>query len=667
MSRTRLIALLVFLITVLAYLPSLQNSFLNFDDSTYVVENPNIKNGVTGPMLKWAFTSFYASNWHPLTWITIALDYELFRLNPAGHHLISVLFHAMNACLLLVLLVRLTNRLWPSAFVAALFAWHPLHVESVAWVSEIKDVTSTFWGLLSLLAYVRYTREFAGGGRTEGAGEADCGSSAAMFFRSRFYWFSLVLFALSLLSKPMLVTLPFLMLLLDFWPLDRWQKYWLCLVEKLPFFIFAVVTSVLTCLAQRNTAMASLSEITLGLRIENSVVAYAGYLWKAVWPAHLAILYPLNGEISWLQLALSAVVLAGVSLMTILLARREPYCLVGWLWYLGTLVPVIGLVQVGSQSMADRYTYFPLIGIFLAGTLLATTVARRFNLPKAFLAVLAVLILASCLARTEQQLRYWRNTQTLFAHTLKVTKDNPMAHLTMAHAFLESNLPNQALLECQKALQLKPDMAALYDYVGRILTSLGRPTEALGYFQSALKLKPDSPNFHDSLGIVLIELNRLEEAKAAFSAAIQADPKYAPAHYQMGRALLKQGNGTEAMLQFREALRLEPNNPQMLIYVARVLAADENPRVRNGTEACEIAGRVVKMLGKNDPSVLDTLAAAYAEAGRFDEAAKTQQQAIELSKSGGLQDEMPALQARLKLYQNRQPWRESFRTTSVQN
>ena len=356
MSRPRLIALLLALTTLLVYLPVTHFGFLNYDDDDYVTSNHDVQNGLTWAGVKWAFTTFHASNWHPLTWLSHMLDCDLFGLDPGAHHLINVLFHAANVVLLFALLLRLTDSPWPCAFIAALFAWHPLHVESVAWIAERKDVLSTFFALLSLLSYAKFVKE-------------NC---------RRSFWFALIFFTLGLMSKPMLVTLPFVMLLLDYWPLQRisfpstlnsqFSTIWF--LRKWPFLLLTAVSCTVTFFAQRNGAsVVSLKSVSLHYRLENVAVAYAGYLQKIFWPENLAVIYPMPDKISIgftgcrSRRRRSDYHLRRSSGM----ARRAcPYLLFGWLWFLGTLVPVIGIVQVGEQALADRYTYFPLVGIFIA-------------------------------------------------------------------------------------------------------------------------------------------------------------------------------------------------------------------------------------------------------------------------------------------------------------
>jgi tetratricopeptide (TPR) repeat protein len=670
MSRPRILGLLLALATLLAYLPATRNGFINYDDDLYVTQNPMVQKGLTWDGIKWAFGKINVSNWHPLTWLSHMTDCELFRLNAGGHHFDSVLIHAANAVLLFALLLRMTGALWPGVFIAALFAWHPLHVESVAWVSERKDVLSTFFALLAMLGYVRYVE----------ASKAQSSKSKGYFM-----W-SLVTFALGLMAKPMLVTLPFVLLLLDYWPLRRISnfkfqisnsKYALpppvpaanfqpstfnfLLFEKWPFFLLAAIACVITIIAQQDAAMVPLHQVPLELRLENVITAYGDYLWKMIWPAHLSVFYPLPKHIPLGEVILATTVLAAISILAWIGRRRRSYLLVGWLWYLGTLVPVIGLVQVGDQAMADRYTYFPLIGIFLAATFLIKDFAEQKYVSPRWLGLLAGVVLALCLLVTEKQLAYWRNSQTLFTHALAVTRDNALAHLNLGAAFQEQNRPTEALAEYQEVLRLSPGREEAYNNIGRILNDQGKPSAALEYCQAALQLNPRSPAQHDSLGIVLAELGRADEALRQFDEALRLDPNYAPAYFQKGRLLLRQNHDLEAVKQLNQALQIDPDNFQMLIYTARVLAADENPPVRNDVQALAYVGRAARLTGTAQPVMLDTLAMTMAEAGRFDEAMTNEQQAVALARAGGQPEDAATMQRRLELYQKHQPWRESFR------
>jgi tetratricopeptide (TPR) repeat protein len=552
--------------------------------------------------------------------------------------------------------------LWPGAFVAALFAWHPLHVESVAWISERKDVLSTFFALLSLLSYVRYAQKQS---RVESRRSSASTATPALDPRPSTFDYSLALifFALGLMSKPMLVTLPFVMLLLDFWPLQRFSLSafrFPLLSEKIPFFLLTIISCVVTYFAQRNEAVASLAKVPLQLRFENSITAYIGYLFKTIWPVHLSVFYPLPGKISFLAVAASAAFLIFISALVWLERKRNPWLLVGWFWFAGMLVPVIGLVQVGDQAMADRYTYFPLIGIFIAAVFAFEEWVCRFRFQKIAGAVAGVVILSACLALTENQLRYWHDSESLFTHALAVTKDNALAHLNLGAAFEENGKSAEALSQYQQALALNPQRYEADNNIGKLLYEMNKPEEALSYCLKAVELNPKRASSHNSLGLVLVALNRFDEAMSQFFEAAHLDANYVAPRFQTGRTLLKLGRDADAIPFFHEALQIEPDNYPMLIYVARVLASDENSQIRNGTEALALAGEAVQLAGGAQPVALDTLAMACAEAGRFDEAIQQQQQAVKLAESASQTDDAVPMQQRLELYKNHQPWHESF-------
>jgi len=682
MSRPRLIGLLLALITLLAYWPVAQNNFVVYDDGEYVTGNPMVLNGLTWAGIKWAFTTGHASNWHPLTWLSHMTDCELFGPNPGAHHAINLLWHTANTVLLFVLLLRLTNRrpesrsatssppadaLWPSAFVAALFAWHPLHVESVAWVSERKDVLSTFFALLTLLAYVT-------------------AASRVTHHASHFSIPTLIFFALGLMAKPMLVTLPFVMLLLDYWPLGRISEFGIrnseskttivpasqlatfsrLLFEKWPCFFLATVSCVITYLAQRHgEAVMTIQQLSLNLRIENALISYERYLAKAFWPAGLAVFYPLTIHLAWYRAMAAAALglLGGISWLAWRVRQRYPYLLVGWFWFLGTLVPVIGLVQVGSAAMADRYTYFPLIGVFIAVGFGGRDLANRFKIPKTVVAAAAALILGSCLVLTGKQARYWYDSETLFAHTLAVTQDNYNARINYGVALDEKGRLTDALIQYQEAERLSPENAQAHYNIGGLLNKMGRPEEALPEQQQAVQLNPAKPLPHNSLGIVFTELGRFDEAEKEFRETERLDPAYPWAHFEMAKLRLKQGRDAEAIDEFREAVRLDPNNYQILTFVARVLATDENPKGRDGKSALALAAKANALTGGSQPLVLDALGMACAEAGDFTNALELTQRAFDIATAGNMKKLEP-LQQRLEFYKNHQPWRESFLFTN---
>jgi tetratricopeptide (TPR) repeat protein len=684
MSRPRLIGLLLALITLLAYLPAARDGFVNYDDQDYVTENSTVQRGLTWPGIKWAFTTSHASNWHPLTWLSHMADCELFALNPGAHHLVNVLFHTANVVLLFLLLLWLTGELWPAAFVAALFAWHPLHVESVAWISERKDVLSTFFALLTLLAYTRYaqhvTSDLCQVTRTNSTllpvTRLPAEALAKAGHPSRFYWLALIFFALGLMAKPMLVTLPFVMLLLDYWPLkrvtsDQWQvsKVMRLTLEKWPFFLLAAVSCVVTFLVQSQRsgdAVASFELVPLHYRFCNALVSYGLYLLKMVWPVGLAVFYPLPDHLIWLLMAAmtSAVVLVIISSFVWRAGRAHAYLPVGWLWFLGTLVPVIGLVQVGGAALADRYTYIPSIGVFIAVTFGVCDLADRFQFPKKAIATAAVLILATCLILTENQLRYWHDSETLFAHALVVTKNNHVAHVNLGVALEQKGKLNEALAEYRAAEQLAPELYHIHNNLGNLLDNLGHPKKALAEYREAVLLNPKLPSLHNGAGIVLTELGRFDEAMSQFKEAARLDPTYPWAHLEIGKMRLKQGRDAEAIDEFREALRIDPNNFQILAYTAHVLAADENSQVRDGQTALVLAVKAKVLTGDSQPYVLDALGMACAETGDFTNAQEVTQRAIDLATAAKMKKLEP-LQQRLELYKNHQPWRESFLATNT--
>jgi tetratricopeptide (TPR) repeat protein len=668
-ARPRLIALLLALITLLAYWPVLRDSFINYDDQVYVTDNHVVQNGLTWAGVQWAFTAGHASNWHPVTWLSHMMDCELFGLNAGAQHYVNVLFHAANTVLLLLLLFRLTGALWPSAFVAALFAWHPLHVESVAWISERKDVLSTFFALLTLLAYVKaVTSDRCQVARTNPA------LSRFTVHVSRFYWLALFFFALGLMAKPMLVTLPFVMLLLDCWPLERFKvqgsgfRVQGLILEKWPFFLLVLISCIVTFLVQRHgEAVMTIQQFPLHLRVANALIAYERYLGKAFWPSNLAILYPLPNHLSWMRaMAATAIgLLAGISWLIWRMRRQCPYLLIGWLWFLGMLVPVIGLVQVGSAGMADRYTYFPLVGVFIAVAFGVRDLANRFQFPKAAVAAAAALTLALCLILTENQLRYWYDSESLFAHTLAATGgENPNAQINYGAALEQKGRLAEALVQYREVERMAPDNIEARYNIGNLLDKMGRPEEALPELRQAVQINPKSPAFHDTLGAVLVELGRFDEAMNQLAEAARLDPAYPAAHFDMGKLLLKQGRDSGAIDEFRAALRLDPDNFQILAYTAHVLAAHENPQIRDGKTALMLAATANALTGGAQPFVLDALGMACAETGDFTNALEVTQRAMDLATAAKM-SKLEPLQQRLQLYKNHQPWRESFLATNT--
>jgi len=829
----RLICLGLACITFVLYLPVFHHDFTNYDDLEYITRSPHVAAGLTWPGIAWAFRSGYASNWHPLTWISHMVDCQIYGLQPAGHYLTNVLFHIANTILLFLVLMKLTRTMWPCAFVAALFAWHPMHVESVAWAAERKDVLSAFFFMLTLGSYWRYTRAVRDAKPT-----------------SRRYLLTLFLFALGLMSKPMLVTVPFLLLLLDFWPLERISGFGFrhvnremnetdaehakssllrLVLEKVPFLILSAGSSVATFIAQKaGGAMAPLESLPLRFRIANAVVAYVRYVVKAIWPTDLAVLYPLDLHLPFWQVAGACLILVLVTLWGVVLVRRRPYLLVGWLWFLGTLVPVIGLVQVGNQSMADRYSYIPFIGLFIMAAwglwdLLSNTAQRAIVFAGA-----TTVTSVACLYLTSLQVRVWENADTLFTHAIQTTRGNFVAynqlglyladqgrlpeaiakyraaltmnpsydealnnlgsalakqgrsadaiacyeaalkiqprrpgihnnwgvaladmgrldeavahylealklkpdyaegHYNLANALALSAKPAQAIEHYRQALALNPMLAEAHYNLGNVLSDDGKWTEALEHYFKATQLKPSYAEAHNNLGFALARFARLDEAIAEYSVALQLKPNHWTAHYNLGNALAEQGKWDEAITNYtaalqvkpdladvhyrlgfalsqegrwaeacselsmalqlkpdralfhcqlaaalhrrgqtreaishyREAIRLKPDYAEALNDLAWILATHPDPALRDGKEAVQRAEEACEKAGQQQASLLETLAAAYAEAGRFDEATTAAGKARELAVSTGQKELAAKIQKLIERFHVGEAWRE---------
>jgi protein O-mannosyl-transferase len=583
------IALALGLITLAVFWPSLTHAFLAFDDQQYVTENPSIQGGLTWHGLVWAFRTFYASNWHPLTWLSHMADYQLYGLKPAGHHLTNLLLHTATTVLLFLVLSRMTGALWRSACVAALFAWHPLHVESVAWVAERKDVLSAFFFVLTLWAYVRYTE-----GRRQ---KAECG---VQNHGSRFtvhdalrYLVSLLCFALGLMGKPMLVTVPFLLLLLDYWPLRRFGLANLAaqrpilgrvLAEKLPFLALSGVGCTLTVLAQEQSfTIVSVAGLPLSRRIPHVLVAYVHYLGAMLLPRHLAAHYPYPATVPPLEVVGAATLLAALSILALFLATRRPYLAVGWLWFLGTLVPVIGLVQVGDQAWADRYTYLPLIGLFmalvwglsdltgaacrrLARSERTDPEARRHFRPTPFRAAWDTLILGALaavtglamLVGTRLQLRYWQNTRTLFEHAVAVTQNNTRAVTMLGSLAAGEGKLEEARRYYATALRYSPDNPEAHFNLGKLLDQQGKLDEAIAQFNQSLWSRQWRDKAEMLIGVALAKQHKYEQAAAHYRAALALNPESATAENNLARLLHTEGRLDEAMNHYEAALKLNP-------------------------------------------------------------------------------------------------------------
>ncbi len=587
-ARPRIVlAALLAAATLAALWPVVGNGFVNFDDPTYVTDNPHVRQGLGG--IGWAWTATRAANWHPLTWISHMLDWQVHGAEPMGHHLTSLMLHLASVLLLFLALDRLTGSSGKSAFVAAAFAVHPLHVESVAWIAERKDVLSGLFWMLALLAYARYAR----------SPRAFCLLLVALVL------------ALGLAAKPMLVTLPFVLLLLDVWPLGRssaaGKGAWRLVAEKIPLFALAAASCVATVVAQRAGAtVAPFARYSLVERLSNAVVSYVGYLGKLFWPVDLAVYYPHPGSAlpAW-KVGGSALLLIAITVVALRLRRGRPYLLVGWLWYLGTLVPVIGLVQVGAQAMADRYTYLPAIGIFLAvawgvpdawqalrsrrprpgttaesGARAAAGSAGSAGAERTAMWIAAAVTVIVLAAGARVQTRYWKDSRTLFERALAVTENNFMAHNNLGIVLAESGQAPQAIEHYRAALRIRPDFANLHVNLGTALRGQGRGDEALVHFAEAVRLDRNLLEAQYNYGLVLGYQGRLDEAIAHYREALRIDPSHALTHNNLGNLLGQQGAVDEAIEHYHAAVRLKPdfglaysNLAGALVYQGRVAEA----------------------------------------------------------------------------------------------
>lgn len=550
------ICLLVSAAILVAYGQVRNFDFVGYDDQLYVTENIYVRSGISLKGITWALTTHHDANWFPVTWLSHMLDVELYGLNAMGHHWTNVQLHIANTLLLFFILQAMTGEIWKSAVVAACFALHPLHVESVAWVAERKDVLSTFFGMLMLAAYYRYT-------------ERSCWMSYLLVF---------LLFGLGLMSKPMLVTFPFLLLLLDFWPLKRFQftnsrplsskgvgplvlqgLLWR-IVEKIPLIILSTVSSVLTFLVQQSEgAVQAIGTLPLKIRIANALVSYISYVIKTVWPINLAVFYPHPGATLPLWQSCGAGgLIAGAIFLAASSAKRYPYITVGLFWFLGTLVPVIGLVQVGEQGMADRYTYVPLIGLFMIVAWGIPDLLKQWRYRKIFLKVSAVIIIAALTACTFFQVGHWKNAVSLFQHAIIATKNNYLAQNNLGTALGRTDLDG-AIFHYKEALKIKPDYPMALNNLGTALFYKGNYDEAAFHFKQALRVNPQYADAHYNFGRLLIAQGKTKSAMIHFSETIKINPEYAQGYNKIGLILAQQGKYKKAEVFFLKAIQIDPD------------------------------------------------------------------------------------------------------------
>jgi tetratricopeptide (TPR) repeat protein len=781
-------------ITFAVFGQTVHHEFVNYDDNNYVCENPEVARGLTLQGIVWAFTNIYSANWHPLTWISHMLDCQFYGLSPGGHHLTNILLHMATAILLFLILRRMTGFLWRSAFVAAVFAIHPLRVESVAWVAERKDVLSGVFFMLTIWAYVRYVQSWSKGGNQGSRAQAIPVLNPRSLALN--YCLVLLFFALGLMCKPMLVTLPFVLLLLDYWPLnlvttvtDHRNHFPIprrLILEKLPLFGLAAAVCVVTLFAQ-TVALSSFEQISLPLRMSNALISYVTYLGQMFWPAGLAVLYPFPfGGVGISGVVLSLVLLAGISTGVFIL-RRRPYFLTGWWWYLIMLAPVIGIVQVGAQARADRYTYLPQIGLYVLLTWAAADLCAGWRQRRVVLGGIAAIVIASLSVDSFLQTAYWHDSESLWTHTLACTSGNFFGHNNLGLALLQKGKVDEAIAHYQKALQIKPDYAeahynlglalfqkgsvdeAIFHYhkalqitpdfaeahnnlgnallqkgnvdeaiahyqralqikpdyaeahynlgltllqkgkvdeaiahyqkalqikpdfaetdnnlglallqkgkvdeaiahyqkalqikpddaeahinLGNALFQKGKVDEAIALYQRALQIKPDDAEAHNNLGNALFQKGKVDEAIAHYQRALQIKPDYAEAHYNLGSALLQKGGVDEAITHYQRALQIKPDSPDVLNNLAWLLATCPEAHVRDGLQAVKYASRACELTHYGMPPLVSTLAAAYAEAGRFDDAVEIAQRALKLAEAQSNPALADAIRSQIKLYQ----------------
>jgi tetratricopeptide (TPR) repeat protein len=539
---TLLIGVFLVVLTVLVYWQLGHHEFVHLDDDQYVAGNYHVRAGLTSEGVTWAFSNMSTGHWHPLTWLSLMLDSQLFGLSPKVFHLSNLFFHAANVLLLFLVLLRMTGARWRSAFVAAVFALHPLHVESVAWAAERKDVLSTFFWILTMGAYARYVEKPAG----------------------KWYGFAILFFILGLLSKAMLVTLPCVLLLLDYWPLARTKKnpeisISYLIFEKIPFFALAAIMSVLSLFFEKSIGAMSLDEaLPFSVRANNALVSYVAYIGKLFWPSNLAVFYPYSENQSLGMGIAAGLFLALITFLVVRRGRKMPWLAVGWFWYLGTLVPVIGLVQVGLQSMADRYMYVPMIGLLM---MIAWSVPSSWESGvrgKSLVAITAVLVYA-LMVLTWSQNKYWQNSFALFEHTLDVTTDNAEAQTMYGGALMEQGKTDEAIGHFIEAIRIRPKDAKAEYILGVALASEGKHQEALEFYAAALRAQPEFFPAYDGLGVEAFAQGKIEEAVGYYNKAIAINPDDSKARYDLGVALTKRGNIDEAIVQYDEVLRINPD------------------------------------------------------------------------------------------------------------
>lgn len=677
------LALGLALLTLLLFLPAIRGEFINCDDPVYLTDNPAVAGGLTSESVRWAWSAARGGHWHPLTWLSHLADVQLFGLHPRGHHFTNVLLHALNAGLCLLAFRALTGGLWRSLALALLWAWHPLRVESVAWVAERKDLLSGFFWLAAIWSYAGYARTH----------------------RIWRYALTLLLFALGLMSKPMILTLPFVLLLLDLWPLQRARlsladaPAWGRLArEKIPFLILTFLSSLATVWAARlSGAVVSTDAVPLTARAANALVSYARYVAKWVWPIDLAVYYPFPDSPEWNATIIAAVVLAGTTVVVLLRLARQGYLVTGWFCFLGILVPVIGVVQAGAQAMADRFSYLPSLGLGLMITWSIADWASSRAWARRAVPIATGLVAIALALVTLRQIAFWADSITLFTRATEVTRRNFFAEGSLGEALLEKKRYPQAIEHLRRALEFDPKNFSASANLGNAHFEQGNWDEALRHYRFAEGLEPENAGLNWMLGQTLMRQQKLDEAGQAFRRVLAAAPGHIPCRkalaeiltrkgqiaaaieelafvvqaqpsavelrLQLASLLAAAGRPTEAVREYRHILSLTPKAPVPLNNLAWLLATHPDPTVRNGAEAVRLAERACELVGQREAFLIGTLSAAYAEAGRFEEAARASTRAIALAEQHGQTEVVDRNRKLLVLFKASQPHREDSTNT----
>lgn len=664
-KRGQIIAIYLFLalISLAVFGQTIRYNFVNFDDDLYVYNTKGIQAGLTIEGIAAAFTEPHARNWHPLTTISHMLDCQLYGLKAGGHHVTNMLLHTFAVLLLFRVLQQMTSSIWKSSLVAALFAVHPLHVESVAWVSERKDVLSAVFFFLMLGAYASYARAPS----------------------IRRYLLVAVLFTAGLMSKVMLVTAPVIFLLLDFWPLRRTaprkpqfrgrtllsgqsSAIIRLILEKLPLLVLSAGACIVTFVVQKRAAGA-IPPLPLSWRVENAVVSYVIYIWQTLWPTRLAAFYPHpNNILAFWEVILAAGLLVAITVAAIVCRNKWPYLITGWLWYLVMLVPVIGFVQVGEQGHADRYTYLPHVGLFLLMVWGVADVIQAYRFTWRVAAVSGLVVILALATTAFIQTSYWRNSETLWTHALAVTSDNDFAHNNLGYLYVDSGQLDKAISHFEAAAMIRHSKTNKHYNVGSAFVEMnladalarkGESDEAMVHYQQAITLEPNYADAYYNRGNLLLAKGQIDDAMADWEKTLQLQPNDADAHTCLGNALLRKNSLNEAIAHYKTALALAPNDPHSRNNLAWVLATSPDAKFRDGAEAVEFAQQAVAISGGKEPQFVRTLAAAYAESGRFPESIVAAQQAAMIANMQGKSRLANNLQKDLLLYRAYIPLRSN--------